>query len=237
MSLSCCSHRPDRTRHASAVRLLLLFFFVELFQPQNDPSPDYLWLLQRSVSYAAPTFLTYASVDSEISSSLPLAARRLFCPFFISHVRFGRSSCSSLFSNPCSFRASVVVPSSALRVFFLPLLSGLSIYLLSMHTMFLYPTPSFVPFHSPAALFVPHAPFTTSPPLLRQFGLVSFPSFCFACPRLHLTFPTLTRRWISAILRLSFSLVDEAHACFLFVDRSRASVGFCEISLSLARRV
>ena len=42
MSLSCCSHRPDRTRHASAVRLLLLPFFVDLFRPQNHPSSDYL---------------------------------------------------------------------------------------------------------------------------------------------------------------------------------------------------
>lgn len=31
MSLSCCSRRPDRTRHASAVSFLLLLFFAELF--------------------------------------------------------------------------------------------------------------------------------------------------------------------------------------------------------------
>jgi hypothetical protein len=34
MPLSCCSHRPDPTRHASVVRLLLLLF-VELFK--NHP--------------------------------------------------------------------------------------------------------------------------------------------------------------------------------------------------------
>jgi len=55
MSLSCCSHRLDRTRHASAVSLLLLLSFAEPFQLQNNLPSKYLWLLQRSVSYVAPT--------------------------------------------------------------------------------------------------------------------------------------------------------------------------------------
>lgn len=73
-------------------------------------------MLQRSASHAALTFLTYAFADSEISSSLLLlVARRLFRPFSLCLVRFGRSSS---FLRPCPYRACVVVLSPAFRVFF-----------------------------------------------------------------------------------------------------------------------
>jgi hypothetical protein len=177
MPLSCCS---QRTRHASAVRLFLLVFPVELFQLQNRPPSKYLWRPRRLVFYAAPTFLPYASVDSEIHwSSLSLAARGHFPSIpRSSHTLRSFQPPMHLFEFPpspmLSSRVSVVVLLSAFVRVFRSSLPGLSLYSLSTHTMFHYFTLVWnVPFYGISCSYLL---FILSPHL-RPFGPVSFPSF------------------------------------------------------------
>lgn len=143
MSLSCFSHRRDRTRHASAVRLSFLLFSAERFSPSKN-IPFEVSITAATTSLPRCTcFPLYAYVDLEISwSSLPPVAPP-FPPIFACLVRLGRSSSSCPFLSLCqrSSRASVVVllpafPASS----FCALLLGLLLYSLSMHTTFHYLT-------------------------------------------------------------------------------------------------
>ena len=119
------------------------------FSFKNHPFSKYLWVLQRSIPYAAPIFLTYASVDSR---SVRRRCRLSLVAFSV-HSSLSRTLRSfklfKLFSSPCS-------PSSTFSRFccctttrfclFFSLLSGLSLYLvIDAYYAPLPRTPSYCP--------------------------------------------------------------------------------------------
>jgi len=166
MSLSCWSHRLDRTRHTSvcgfSYSLSNLFSFKTtlltskyIYGCCNDLS------LMPHLSFSLmPSFFRDQFVVVAACFSSP------FCFFFICHARFGRSSCSHFFPSPHSSpRAPVVVTSSVLRLFFFLLLSGLS----------------FTCYRCILCSITTRAPSRTFSSdhhlLLRPFSSVSFPAF------------------------------------------------------------
>jgi len=139
MSLSCCS---QRTRHASAVRLLFLLLFVTRFQLQNRPlqniyggHDDLSSMLRLPFSHMPP--LIQRSIRR---CRLLLVA--LSHPFPVLLVRFGRSGCPCPFSSFLLHRHSPRVPVVVLLPVFVCVvrssLPGPLLYSLSMHTMFHY---------------------------------------------------------------------------------------------------
>lgn len=213
MSLSCCSHRLDRTRHTSAVCLLFLLFSVELFQLQNHLSSKYIY---HRCSDLSLMHLSSSLMPSLIQRSVRRRCRLLLVAFFAHssiHVRFGRSSCSVFFPNPYSssafFSRSPCCNTSRFYPFFYYLGFRFACYRCILR---------FITSHAPS-----YAPFRPSPPASPFLVRFHLPSSCFTCSRLRFTFPISMRCRISAILRLSLSLVDETHA-FYSVDRSRAHV-------------
>jgi hypothetical protein len=139
MSLSYCSHKRDRTRHASAVRLSFLLFSAERFSPSKIAPPLKLSIAAETTSLPCCTCLPF--MPMLIQSQLVVAAAFSIRFYFL--VRLGRSSSLCPFSSLIrrSSRASVVVSSSAFFASsFCALLPGLSLYLLSIHIMFHYLT-------------------------------------------------------------------------------------------------
>jgi len=176
VSPSCPPHRPDQTRHASAVLLLFLSSWSNsynlkttplrnLYGSRNDlarmlrfPSPPMPPLVRRSVRRSCLSLLVTLSVQFSVI-------------FFFCLIRFGRSSrsclssLSTLFSRFCCCTTFI-----AFSIF---LVIRAVVYLLSMHMFIPYTLLWTVSFHRGIiCIYVPCAPHYLPTPS-AWFGFVS----------------------------------------------------------------